>query len=119
MVVNTFVKHAKKNISCQAVWNKLQLFEFPAHIPCLNKLERVIIGKRILFSKIIIIPKGQFTKIKGTICNVLIEADNICNILPRGIDCNCLILLKLKKKLCYRGHVLFESVRPDIVQTAV
>ena len=60
-------------------------------------------------------PKGQFAKIKGAICNVPIEADNICNILPRGIDSNGLILLKLKRKLCFRGHVLFESVRPDVV----
>ena len=64
-------------------------------------------------------PKGQFRKIKGAICNVPIEADTICNILPRGIDSNGLILLKLKRKLCYRGHILFESVRPDIVQTAL
>ena len=112
-------KLKKKKIPCQAVWNKLQLFEFPHHIPCLNKLERVIIAKRILFSKIITMPKGQFRKIKGAICNVPIEADTICNILPRGIDSNGLILLKLKRKLCYRGHVLFESVRPDIVQTAL
>ena len=112
-------KLKKKKIPCQAVWNKLQLFQFPHHIPCLNKLERVIIAKRILFSKIITMPKGQFRKIKGAICNVPIEADTICNILPRGIDSNGLILLKLKRKLCYRGHVLFESVRPDIVQTAL
>ena len=27
--------------------------------------------------------------------------------------------MKLKRKLCYRGHVLFESVRPDVVQAAL
>ena len=112
-------KLKKKKIPSQAVWNKLQLFQFPDDIPCLNKLERVIIGKRILFSKIIIMPKGQFSKIKGAICNVPIEADTICNILPRGIDSNGLILLKLKRKLSYHGHVLFESVRPDVVQAAL
>ena len=98
---------------------KLQLSEFPDNIPCINKPESVIISKRILFYKIITMPKGHFTKIKGAICNIPIEADTICNILPKGIDNNSLILLKLKRKLCYRGHVLFESVRPDIVQTAL
>ena len=112
-------KLKKKKIPCQAVWNKLQLFQFPDHTPCLNKLERVIIGKRILFSKIIIMPKSQFAKIKGALCNVPIEADTICNILPRGIDSNGLIMLKLKRKLCYRSHVLFKSVRPDVVQAAL
>ena len=28
-------------------------------------------------------PKGLFSKIKGTICNFPFEADHICNILPR------------------------------------
>ena len=64
-------------------------------------------------------PKGQFAKIKGAICNVNIEADTICNILPRGIYSNGLIMLKLKRKLCYRGHVLFKSVRPDLVQAVL
>ena len=53
-------KLKNKKIPNQAVWNKLQLLQFPDDIPCLNKLERVIIGKRILFSKIIIMPNGQF-----------------------------------------------------------
>ena len=112
-------KLKKKKIPCHAVWNKLQLFQFPDHIPHLNKLERVIIGKRILFSKIIIMPKGQFAKIKCAICNVPIEADTIYNILPGGIDSNGLIMLKLERKLCYRGHVLFKSVRSDVVQAAL
>ena len=64
--------------------------------------------------------KGQFAKIKGAICNVPIEAaDTICNLLPRGIDSNGLVLLKLKRKLCYRGHVLFESVRPEVVHAVL
>ena len=64
-------------------------------------------------------PKGQVSKIKGSICNVPVEADNICNILPRGMDSNGLIFVKLKRKLCYRGHVLFEPVRPDQVEEAL
>ena len=63
--------------------------------------------------------KGQFRKIKGTICNVPIESEAICNVLPRGVDSNGLILLKLKRKLCYRGHVLFQAVRPDVVKEAL
>ena len=111
-------KLKKKKISCQASWNKLQLFQFHDRIPCLKKLERVIIGKRIFFPKIIIMPKGHFSKLKGATCIVTIEAETICNMLPRGIDSNGLLLLKLKRKLCYRGH-LFESVRPDVVQAAL
>ena len=28
--------------------------------------------------------KGEFAKIKGSICNILIEAVNICNILTKS-----------------------------------
>ena len=55
-------------------------------------------------------------EIKGAMCNIPNETDNICNILPRGIHGSGLILLKLKRKLCYRGHVFFELVRPDVVK---
>ena len=42
-------KLKKQKIPCQAVCNKLQLFEFPNEISCLRKLEKVIISKRLLF----------------------------------------------------------------------
>ena len=59
--------------------------------------------------------KGEFSKIKGSICNVPIETANVCNILPRPAVANGLILVKLKRDLKYRGHVYFEPVRPHIV----
>ena len=81
---------------CQAVCKYLELFEFPEEIPSLNKLEKAIISKIILFSKVLVMPKGQFSKIKGEVCNVPVEADSMCNILPMGADSNGLILLKIK-----------------------
>ena len=41
------------------------------------------------------------------------------NVLPHGADSNGLIAVKLKRKLCYRGHVYFEAVRPDLVHQAL
>ena len=63
----------------------------------LKKLEKVLISKRILFKKIAIMHgKGEIFKIKGSICNIPIEAANICNILPRLAVSNGLIVdLKL------------------------
>ena len=112
-------KLKKKKTPCQAVCNKLEIFQFPEDMPVLNRLEKVIISKRILFAKIVVMPKGQFRKIKGPICNVPIESEAICNVLPQGVDSNGLILVKLKRKLCYRGHVLFQSVRPNVVKEAL
>ena len=60
-------------------------------MPVLNRLEKVIIGKRILFAKIVVMPKGQFRKIKGATCNVPIESEAICNVIPQG----CFFLLNI------------------------
>ena len=58
--------------------------------------------------------KKEFAKIKGSICNIPIEAENICKILPRPApaDWNGLIMVKLKRDLKYTGYVYFDPVRP-------
>ena len=86
---------------CQAVCNKLELFYFPSGFENINRLERVLISKRILFKKIAIMPKGQFPKVKGAICNIPVDAKNVSKTLPRPADNNGLLLLKLKRKLEY------------------
>ena len=47
-----------------------------------------------MFKKIAITHgKGEFSKIKGNICNVPIETESVCNVLPRPIN-NGLIIVK-------------------------
>ena len=60
-------------------------------------------------------PKGQFPKIKGTICNIPIQVDSICETLPRTIDDSNILFIKLKRKLSFKSHVFSEAVRPDYV----
>ena len=43
----------------------------------LNRLETVLISKRILFKNNSIMPKGQQPKIKGAICNIPVRADAV------------------------------------------
>ena len=52
-------------------------------------------------------PKGNFLKLKGSICNV--------NLLPQGADSNDLVFIVLECKLTYSGHVYFEAVRPELL----
>ena len=108
-------KLLKQEVPCQSVNNKLGLFDLPDHLQDINKLERAVISQRILFSKIKIMPKGQFPKIKGIVCNIPIETEEVCNVLPRTLEESNVIYMKLKRKLCYNGHVLAEAVRPEIV----
>ena len=63
-----------------------------------------------------VMPKGKSLKVKGSICNLpVLEVDVNCNILPRPADSNGLIIVKLKHKLEYKGHLVFEVIRPDVV----
>ena len=69
----TCSKKIKKGyIPCQAVWNDIKLFYFPNDIATLNKL----------FRKVTINPKGQSPKVKGAICNIPVEEDEVVNTLP-------------------------------------
>ena len=64
-------------------------------------------------------PKGRQRKIKGAICNVPVNCDQTCKILPRPPERSGIILLKLKRKLQFRGHAYFQPVRPELIMTAL
>ena len=77
-----------------------------------------ILVARILFKKIIVMPKGQSPKIKSSICNTPIsDIVSNCNSLPRPADIIGVIVVKLKRKVEYRDHVLFQPVRPSIIES--
>ena len=54
MISNIFVKHVrrkclKRKIPCQALSNKLEVFNLPEKLTFVIKLKRVLVAKRILF----------------------------------------------------------------------
>ena len=57
--------------------------------------------------------KGEFPKLKGSICKIPIETANICNISPRPAVCNRSIIVKLKWDHKYKSN--FELVPPCIM----
>ena len=75
-ICETCHKHLCKNeIPCQAVCNKMALDPIPDELKDLKKLKKVLISKRILFKKTELMHgKGEFSKIKGSICNIPTEA---------------------------------------------
>ena len=89
----------KKRIPGQAAINKLEISASPDILIGLNRLERVLISKIILFRKVTIMPKGNFPKLKGSICNVPIDTVDISDVLLRGVNSNDLVVIKLKRKL--------------------
>ena len=61
---------------------------------------------------------GNSEKLRA-ICNVPVECDDTCKILPRPPEQSGIIMLKLKRKLQFRGHVYFQGVRPQFIYNAL
>lgn len=112
-------KVIRGKVPCQAVYNDMFVGDIPTELSTLEKLEQIPIAQRIVFEIIVVMPKGQQRKIKGAICNVPVECDKTCQTLPRPPESSGIILLKLKRKLQFRGHVYYQAVRPEIVLNAL
>ena len=65
---------------CQAVSNKLKVFDLPIEFQSMQKLEKVLIAKCLLFKKVTIMPSGLMLKIFGTICNVPVDTVEVTNL---------------------------------------
>jgi len=109
----------KNKTPCQAVYNNLAVDDVPPELASLEKLEQILISQRIVFQKIVVMPKGQQRNFKGAICNVPVSCEETCHVLPRPPDSSGIIMLKLKRKLQFRGHVYFQAVRPEVVLHAL
>ena len=112
-------KVSKNQMPCQSVKNKLEVTELPSELKDLYKLETILIAQRICFQKIIIMPKGQQLKSKGSIIDIPVECDTTCSMLPRPPSASGILMLKLKRKLNYHGHVYFQSVRSAVIRQAL
>ena len=96
------LKTWKNEIPCQTVCDKIAQDPIPGELRNLKILEKVLISKRILLKKIATMHgKGEFSKIKRSICNNPIETANICNILQRQVVSNGLIIVKLISWHCH------------------
>ena len=93
--------------------------EIPVELKLLEKLEQILIAQRTVPEKIVVMPKGQQKKVLGAICNVPVNCDQTCKVLPRPPERSSIIMLKLKRKLEFRGHVYFQAVRPQLVENAL
>ena len=93
--------------------------EKPPELASLEKLEQILVSQRIVFQKIVVMPKGQQRTIRGAICNVPVSCEETCHVLPRPHGSSGIIMLKIKRKLQFRGHVYFQAVRPEVVLHAL
>lgn len=93
-----------------AVANNLELADIPPELCDLNILERHLIAKCITFAKIIPLPKGRQRAIHGNVVCVPSEVQETVDALPRLRSESQVMRVKLKRRLCYKGHQLFQTV---------
>ena len=98
------------NMPLQAKANGLQLCPMP---PDLNALELRLICLRVPFMKMVALPTGKQRSIHGPAVNVPSKVDTICEVLPRLPSQTEMVPLKLKRKVAYRGHYMYDFVTPQ------
>ena len=107
------------NMPTQAVANGLRLSPIPPELSCLNALEIRLLSLRVPFMKMVALPSGKQRCIHGPAVNVPSKLDSVCTVLPRLPSQSELIPLKLKRKLAYKGHYLYDYITPDKILTAL
>ena len=65
------------------------------------------------------IPCGKQHAIHGPAVNVPTNLTSVCTLLPRLPLQIQMIPMKLKRKLCYQGHYMYQYVQPSKVLTAL
>ncbi|XP_061170324.1 uncharacterized protein LOC133179634 [Saccostrea echinata] len=82
-------------------------------------LEERLISLRIPFMQIRELPRGGQYSVKGNVVNVPVDIQPTVNSLPRKMDENITVPVKLKKRLCYQKCDYHENVRPAKVLMAL
>ena len=85
----------------------------------LNTLEEQLLSPVLLFMKIATLHKTKQHAVHGPVICVPSDVKNTAQVLPRPLDESCLINVKLKWKLNYKGHHLFQKVRPHKLHHAL
>ncbi|XP_076738385.1 uncharacterized protein LOC143416753 [Maylandia zebra] len=110
-ICHTCHNHLKNgSMPALAVANKLDLADTPPELSDLNILERHLIAKCIPFAKIIPLPKGRQRAIRGNVVCVPSEVQETVETLPRLRINSQVMRVKLKRRLSYKGHQLFQTV---------
>ena len=103
----------------QAKANNLLLDDIPPELSDLNTMEVRLISLRIPFMKMVALPCGKQRAIHGPAVNVPTDLHPVCDLLPRLPSQVQLVPMKLKRRLCYKGHYMYEYVRPGKVMAAL
>ncbi|XP_062584623.1 uncharacterized protein LOC134246317, partial [Saccostrea cucullata] len=106
-------------IPAQALANNMNLTTVGAELSELNKLERHLVSPVIPFMKIVNLPKHTQKGIHGPVVSVRSDIRKVTTTLPRNISDESFIKMKLKRKLSFKGHHLYQEICPNRIFKAL
>ena len=86
--------------------------ELPKHLQP-NTTECRLVSQTIPFMKILSLPAGGQSCVKGPVVNVPIQPDKTCMQLPRKLSDAGIVGVQIKRKLDYKSVVMSDVVNPD------
>ena len=114
------LQQKKPKMPDQACANDLQLHDIPQDLQHMMPLERRVISPRIPFITILIMRwYGGHYKVNGPPVNVPATLDQIIDILPHMPSNLQLHPIKLKCKLEYKSHYMYDMIHRDHVISAI
>ena len=93
--------------------------DVPEELSDLDPLELRLISLQIPFMKMVALPYGKQHAIHGPAVNVPTDLTPVCTLLPRLPSQIKMVPMKLKRKLCYKGHYMYQYIRPAKVLAAL
>ena len=112
--------HIQRGYTPNQAWaNNLGLCERPDILQKLNQLEKHLISPMIPFMKIMTLPKGLQKGIHGPVVCVPCDLPQVTNTLPRPINDETMVKVKLKRKMEYKGHHLYQNVSVTRIYAAI
>ena len=103
-------------VPVQSEYNHLQLDNIPDQLSSLCHLEQRLIAQRLQFMQNCNLPKGAQKGIHGPVVNVPSNLDTLVTTYPRLPSDAGLVPVKLKRKLQYKGHSIYQCINPSNVQ---
>ena len=104
----------------QACANGLKLHNIPQELDSITPLECRLVAKCIPFLTILLMKRyGGHYKVNGPSVNVATQLDQVLKILPQMPNVLQLHPLKLKCKLEYKSHYMYNMIQKDTVIEAI
>ena len=109
----------KNKIPPLSIGNNMCLSTVPNELMDICSLEERLISLKIPFMKIISLPAGRQRAVHGAVVNVPSNIADVVSTLPRKPNESGIIPVKLKRRLMYKGHILYQNIRPNKIMEAL